>query len=251
MLDLGRRPGWVIYASQVQRALGLSESRWKRLRKELEAHGYFTKLRGHADDGDWLWTYHLFDTPQAQGAGKEVAQKSIGTKSTDAKSSGAKQHDRHSNTLHSSTSLKKQKQHRERGACGPAAPAVEKRAAAGEKKRQQRAVAGVTCWNSADTELVEELTKVHSVAAVQAAATHLRVVGVDPLPSVVAKALQETARAAAVAAAEQEAMQRDAERRAARMAAEAEREARRADPRAQAAIAEMIAATRRRVGLKS
>lgn len=242
MLDLGRRPGWVIYASQVQRALGLSESRWKRLRKELETHGYFTKRKGHAENGDWLWTYHLFDTPQAQGA-----QKSIGAKRNDAKSTDAKQHDRHSNTLHNSTSLKKQKQHRDRGACGPAAPAVEKRAAAAGVKRQQRPVAGVTCWTLDDAAMVEELVTTHGSQAVRGAATRLRAVGIDPLPSTVAKVLQEAARAALRLADEQEATRREAAERERRESAASAREARRDDPRTREAAKAAIAAMRKRL----
>lgn len=127
------------------------------------------------------------------------------------------------------------------------APVQEKRAAAGGK-RQQQAVASVTCWTDADLTMVEELVSVHGRAAVQAAATHLRADGVDPLPSAVSKALQEAARVAARLASEQEATRQEAMKQEQREAAERVREARRADPRTQAAVREAIAAIQKQLG---
>lgn len=256
VLDLGQRPGWVIYASQARRALGLTEARWKRARRELEAGGYFVKHRGHAADGDWLWTYHIFDTPQVTADEADGGQISIGAKRTDAKRTGAKQSDRRRNTLHSSTQRIKaaaEAPRAERAAPPPAAAG----AAANEKeegqkqKRQQRLTAGVVCWTDADREVVEELISTHSVQAVRQAATRLRAAGVDPLPSAVAKALQEAVRAALQARAEAEAERQEADKRAAREAERAVSEARRADPAARARLAALIAATAKKLGSRT
>lgn len=96
MLDLGRRPGWTIYLAQVQRALGLGPRRWPRIRHELEAGGYFVAERGHAENGDWRWTYHLYDTPT-------VGPDSIPAECGDADCADAIREDRHNLTSPSCT----------------------------------------------------------------------------------------------------------------------------------------------------
>lgn len=250
LLDLGRRPNWTVYAGQARRALGLSEARWKRARRELEEHGYFTKHRGHAADGDWLWTYHVFDTPQSDVV-EDSDQLSIGRFCTDAKSTGAKQADRRNSTLFSSTQRKKKEAAGvPRAAPAPAAPGA---AAAGEKepRRQPRIVAGCTCWTPEDPTLVEELTSVNGDEAVRAKASSLRATGVDPLPSIVAKALQEDARAALQVEAERKAVEQESAKRKARAAEQAERAARREDPESRARITALITETARRVGART
>lgn len=100
MLDLGRRPGWTIYVAQVQRALGLGPRRWPRIRHELEAGGYFVAERGHAENGDWRWTYHLYDTPSGAPDG-------IHAKCGDADCADAIRMDRRNLTSPSSTGRSK------------------------------------------------------------------------------------------------------------------------------------------------
>ena len=254
VLDLGRRPDWKIYASHARRALGLTEARWKRARRELEDHGYFTKHRGHAADGDWLWTYHVYDTPQSNVV-EDNDQLSIGRFCTDAKSTGAKQADRRNKTSHSSTQHKKKEAaaeapREERAAPAPAAPGA---AASGDKepRRQPRIVAGCTCWTPEDPQLVEELAKVHGPDSVIAVAGELRAAGIDPLPSVVARVLQERARVSLQSAAERKAEQQDSAQRKAREAEQAERAARRDDPETRARITALITETARRVGFRT
>lgn len=101
MLDLGRRPNWTIYAAQVQRALGLGPRRWPRIRRELEAGGYFRAERGHKANGDWEWSYHVFDEPAG------IPPSSIPAKCMDADCVDAKRGDRHNSTLSSFTSRRR------------------------------------------------------------------------------------------------------------------------------------------------
>lgn len=63
-LDLARRPGWTIYVRQIQRALGLGRDRWRRIRKELEAGGYYSITRTRGEGGHWVWTHTVYDSPR-------------------------------------------------------------------------------------------------------------------------------------------------------------------------------------------
>lgn len=60
---VGRPENWTIYVSQVQNALGISESRWASARRELAAAGYLTQNRRQGADGRWVWRIVVCDTP--------------------------------------------------------------------------------------------------------------------------------------------------------------------------------------------
>ncbi|MFZ2627449.1 MAG: hypothetical protein WAX67_01040 [Rugosibacter sp.] len=71
---IGRGESWVFYVRQVQTALGLSESRWASVRRELEAAGYLKQVRRQVtvEDkaidkekvlGRWIWEIEVYDTP--------------------------------------------------------------------------------------------------------------------------------------------------------------------------------------------
>lgn len=59
---IGRPENWVIYVWQVQQAVGLSEARWARVRKELVAAGYFSQKRLQNENGRWVWQNTITDT---------------------------------------------------------------------------------------------------------------------------------------------------------------------------------------------
>ncbi|TAM92662.1 MAG: hypothetical protein EPN40_14240 [Rhodanobacteraceae bacterium] len=100
MLDLGRRPGWTVYVSHVVRALGLRRDRWRRMRRELEAGGYFHAVRRHGAGGRWAWEFHLTDWPT-----DDVS--TIDGFANDGDADDGKPDDKHNSTLSSSTGLTK------------------------------------------------------------------------------------------------------------------------------------------------
>jgi len=247
LLGLGGRPNWTIYVQQVARALGYGNRRWPRVRKELEAAGYLWSECGHSESGDWRWVYHIFDTPRFD-AGNDGATPDAPADPTalcvpadrgDAGCGPAAGGDRHSSTSHGSTgrrSIEQQHEDAPRAASAPAGAAAH---------RQQCVVHGVTCWTQEDREAVEELTMVHGVDAVHAAARQCRAEGIDPLPSAVARRLAEVARDQRTAEAEHAAEAAEVEQRQQRAATQAARDALRDDPATRAAASAAIDSMRR------
>ncbi len=50
-----RPPGWIITVIALQNRLKLGRDRWRRIRNELQAAGYFVQKRSIGDDGKILW----------------------------------------------------------------------------------------------------------------------------------------------------------------------------------------------------
>lgn len=66
---VGRPPDWETHVWQVCRFFQLSEARWSRIRRELEAAGYFRQRRLQDQSGRWVWLHEVFDEPQVEGEG--------------------------------------------------------------------------------------------------------------------------------------------------------------------------------------
>lgn len=170
MLGLGCRPGWTIYVSHVQRVLGLGPRRWKRIRKELEAHGYLWSERGHANRGIWKWTYHLSANP----TGRETADQHtihatcMDGKRIDGNRIDAGCEDKH--TLTSTSSTKRKSKEAAEGAGAATANAARKPAA--EPGPGRLGFPGVVhrcrVWNTDDVARVEAVVERSGVAAVEA-----------------------------------------------------------------------------------
>lgn len=60
---LGRPVEWDVYVWQVIKALGLSEYRWKKSRREMEKFGYMKVVRHKNSDGTFRWEFSVTDTP--------------------------------------------------------------------------------------------------------------------------------------------------------------------------------------------
>lgn len=63
MISLVSRPGWTLYVTQIQAALGLGEDAWRHARKNLERHGYYRAERQQQEDGKWFWIHVVSDEP--------------------------------------------------------------------------------------------------------------------------------------------------------------------------------------------
>lgn len=197
MLDLGRRPGWTIYIAQVQRAIGLGPRRWPRIRRELEAQGYFISERGHAANGDWAWTYHVYDTPAG------IPSPGIPAKCMDADCGDANRVDRRSSTSPNSTSERAAANAREQEQ-PVAAAAREKGTAAcrsvgipapsADRRRRTHSETGIVYWLDDEPSEIERLVRVHGIDATRAVVDEIQRRGQDPLPSIVAKRLQAVRR---------------------------------------------------------
>lgn len=61
---VGRPDGWDYYVTQIQRALGISEARWVRMRKELEGAGYYRQRKVRTAAGRIGWEIVVSDTPE-------------------------------------------------------------------------------------------------------------------------------------------------------------------------------------------
>lgn len=100
-----------IFVRYAQRRLGISQSRWQRIRKELESAGYLVIQKSKGEDGIFLWNYHLFDDPEAQKPHKTkvstIGQKSIGGLSTGGLSTGGKPADNKRHTKRETSVLDK------------------------------------------------------------------------------------------------------------------------------------------------
>jgi hypothetical protein len=89
LLDLGRRPEWVIRIRHVQTALGISQGVWQRHRAELQRAGYYSIARVRDEAGRIHWEHTLTDEPGT-----------IGSFSTDGESIDGKSADIHSLSQH-------------------------------------------------------------------------------------------------------------------------------------------------------
>ena len=68
LLDLGRRPEWVIRVRQVQAALGISQGVWQSHRRELQRAGYYSIARVQDAAGRIRWEHTVTDEPGTIGA---------------------------------------------------------------------------------------------------------------------------------------------------------------------------------------
>lgn len=202
MLDLGRRPGWTIYVSQVQRALGYGPRRWPRIRRELEARGYFRARRGHAENGDWSWTYHIFDTPDG------IPPSSIPAECMDADCIDADRLDRRSSTSRRSTSKRAAVARTREQPAASAAGSIDTAerqasglAATSARRRRTDAETGIVYWLADEPAEIARLIEAFGIEAVKSEAARLLEAGTEPLPSHVAKSLQSARRTAVAAAA--------------------------------------------------
>lgn len=78
---LGRPDGWIIRITHMQKALGISECVWKRVRQQLVATGYFSSRRERRDDGTLGWT-HVVDDAGLDGATATIPLQTIHRKSS-------------------------------------------------------------------------------------------------------------------------------------------------------------------------
>lgn len=59
----GRSDGFEVRVESMRRILGLSESRWARIKKELEKEGWWRSLRHRDEQGRIVWQNHFQDFP--------------------------------------------------------------------------------------------------------------------------------------------------------------------------------------------
>ena len=101
LLDLGRRPDWVIRVRHVQASLGISQGAWQRHRRALQEAGYYC-IRQTRDSGGRLhWEHIITDEPGTIGSfstdGETTAGKTIGGEAADIPTS--KKHNPTTNTV--------------------------------------------------------------------------------------------------------------------------------------------------------
>lgn len=60
---VGRPEGWNYYVGQICRAMGVSETRWRRIRAEMQQAGYYRQTRRRGPDGRLVWDIEVSDTP--------------------------------------------------------------------------------------------------------------------------------------------------------------------------------------------
>lgn len=60
---VGRSDGFRISVGRLCFVLGIKDSRWRRIRQEMEAARYFLQTRHHSADGTFWWTNEVFDVP--------------------------------------------------------------------------------------------------------------------------------------------------------------------------------------------
>lgn len=77
---IGRPDGWLVRVSWVMKEIGLSEARWRRARLEMQRAGYFVQKRERGEDGQWVWSHFITDTPAT------IPPKSTDGSSTDGSS---------------------------------------------------------------------------------------------------------------------------------------------------------------------
>lgn len=61
---VGRPAGWTFFVAQVQHALGVTDLVWSRVRRELEAAGYYRQNKTRDAAGKIGWDIVVFDTPE-------------------------------------------------------------------------------------------------------------------------------------------------------------------------------------------
>lgn len=61
---LGRPENWKIYVRNIQSTFRLTDPQWRKVRRELEAAGFYFQEGRRAEDGTWRWINIVFDEPQ-------------------------------------------------------------------------------------------------------------------------------------------------------------------------------------------
>lgn len=215
---VGRPRGWRVQIWHLRRELGekngsgkkvaLSPSRWRKIRNELEANGYFRQSRARNEEtGRWVWRHQVFDTPQPS-----IPQPSIGTKSTDGGSTDGGSTDGRSIdgqsahiTKESLTIKKAPRKAAEGGGTGaqPRGRAGGSAAAprAGNLKKRRVRASGLVTWDSEDEETAARIEAAADPEQIAAAVGGISAIGKEPLPGLVAKYIEkESARIRADAA---------------------------------------------------
>lgn len=152
---LAHRPCWTIYVSHVQRAMHISESKWARVRRELEAQGYFRSVRSRTTEGKWEWQHHVFETP----VNPEVA-KTIPPKAGDGGSMDGQQGDTRSLTVRITTP---------RSSIARERKPVPAATANAREPKVKRVVHGMVCWTANEAADAERIAAVHTSEDVAAA----------------------------------------------------------------------------------
>lgn len=80
---VGRHPDWKLYIRQMQHILGMTEGKWKSIRKELETNGYYRQERVQLPSGKLYWRKYVTDVPESPSPDLPPMVKTTGGKSMD------------------------------------------------------------------------------------------------------------------------------------------------------------------------